>query len=416
MRAPIRRKKDDVVIALDVRGDRLSAARKARQERAANPPPLDVAVATERLAKLLLLLALTNQDRRLGRPTEKTPGAIRDQICRQRTNMVRSGPEGAELATATTLALAGQGGRAMRTASNFRVGAREYAERVAILLSVFIVGGMRIPKALVRAGSSAMNQAVADMLRDIMVGLDPMVGAGVTKSRKLEDGSKLTHTVPTFDTLAPLVLKFEAQATKDTIAAQVLEREGREEERERERHRLQAAWSRPALPPTTTTTQDEDVSDPGALSLPSGGVAGEEHGSPTEARTLGSVKASVGEDDLSLTPDAKPSPRGAWAREQPVAAEDEGLDPEDPEPVQHADDVQAWDPERLRMVPASWIREGRRPPGARDGQMMVQRRQDEVRDLAAWELRVQTWVRDHAAWEQRRAARRGQREWRRGSR
>jgi hypothetical protein len=362
---------------------------------------------------LIVAQAIAKADRRAGRPPEVSARGLKDRIIRLRRKLVTSGPEGAELCAAVTQALTGGGGRILRMAERSHVSMRGYVERAGTLLAAFVIGeGMRTPLALVRAGSAAMNQSMADLLRDLAVGLDPMVGMAVTKSRKLDDGSHLQHTVPTFDTLSGWVLKYESQATKDTLAARDLEMSARAEARQRELLERQRAWSRPtpALPTTTTTPtiidQDQDV--PGGDLISSLPV--DEHGANPEA-DLPLSTASGFADDVSATPSVKPSPRAPWEQESPTTPEtdDDGLDPEDVRPELHPDDVQAWDVERGRMVPFAWVRDGRRPPAARDGTLIVQRREQEKRDLLEWEMRIRQWSNALHAWEQRRSIRKAQR-------
>lgn len=372
------------MVALDPRGGLAGASRQAPRGLAAVRPPIDLPSSVERLATLLVALAIAKADKHAGRPSEKTPKAIKDQIMRLRKSMVAASPEAAELAGAVTLALSGQGGRILRTAEQAHVDARSYAMRSGALFATFVLNGMRIPMALVRAGSSAMNEALADLLRDHLVRIDPTVGIAVTRTRDI-DGSKVRSTVPTFDALLKLYNLVSTAARQDAIAALHLEKEGREEERQqaharRMRRVLEATKTptpRPALEQGNTTSTPalaelvkDDAERNGCRS-----VVGE-HGAPADH----SRNQSAGADDLRDVSTPERSPGATSTDREPSA--DAPEEPSDAALKAFIND-QVWDKDRKRMVPA---RIHARPiPNAAAGADWKQRQDDEAEELRRWE-------------------------------
>lgn len=377
MRSPIRSKNGQPEVALDTRGGLTKRAPKARQERAASRAPIDLRSSAERLATLILAQPIAKADVKAGRTPENSPRAFKDQGIRLRRNMVTSGPAGAELASAVTLAVTGQGGRILRTAERAHLDARPYLQRVGVYLATFVLNGMRVPAALVRAGSSAINEALADMILDHLVALDPTV-IGATKSRVI-DGARVTNTLPTFDAMMKLYLALRTQAGKDAALAIHLEGWGREQEREQSRRWDEQRWqaARAARAELVNTHDDEraelvhededqDVTGGGPDLLPSAGDG--EHG----PRTGATLSHSPVRGDDSEEHEEPKSPHNATSRE-------DGASPSELPALEPG----AYCTKRKRMVPASLA--GKSPPSAASGADWPERLKAENERIAIWE-------------------------------
>lgn len=314
MRAPVRLKKGGVVVAVDTRGGLAEATSQPRREPAGSHVPIDLPSSVERLGTLTMKEAIAKADVKAGRKPEKTPKAFREQGARLRKNMMSAGPVGAGLVRSVNLALVGQARRFLRTAERAHLDARPYVERLGAYLAVFILDGVCTPAALVRAGSSAISDALADMILDHLVAQDPTVGIGATRSRVI-DGARVANALPTFDALMKLYTALRTLAGKEASLAVYFNEKGREAERERERMALRAAWAapRPALvqpaeqPPDTHDARAQDVAVAGTSPLrdPPGS---EEHGAePAPYRHGGAGSA----DDLVEEEEEKPL-EAAW--------------------------------------------------------------------------------------------------------
>lgn len=383
MRHPVRSKEGVITVAVDTRGGLASGAPWTSQGLVSRRAPVDLPSSVERLAVLLVSLAIAKADKRAGRTPVKTPKAIKDQIMRLRRSMLALGPEGAELAMAVTHALAGQGGRFLRTAERASTDLRPYIERAATFLASFVLNGMRVPAALVRAGSSAMNEAVADMLRDQLVALDPTAAISATKSRTI-DGARVTNVLPTFDAVWKMYQAASTQAGKDAALAIHLEGWGREQEREQERRWTEQRWqlARTARPtndertpeahertPEAQLVDDDDQNDGGDSGHDSPPASGE-HG----ARTGGDSTLStppVRADDSEADDDTE-APHNATSRDGEAS----------PELTVLALEPGAFCAKRGRMVPASLA--GTPVPSAASGAGWPERLKAENERITEW--------------------------------
>lgn len=374
MRHPVRRKKGAVVVAVDARGGLVGGAPRTSRALAGARAPLDLRAAVERLATVIVARAIAKADAKAGRAPTKTPKAYRDQEMRLRRSMVASGPGGAELASAVTLALAGQGGRILRTAERAHLDARPYLERVGVYLAAFVMSGMHVPAALVRAGNSATSEALADMVLDHVVAQDPTVGIGATKSRVI-DGARVTNTLSSFDGLMKMSIALRTLAGKEASLAAFFEGWGTDKEHEQLRRWEEQRWAmqRAARSEANEAFEaelvhedgDSDVSGGGPDLLPSAEIG--DHG-PTREETP--ATASLVGDDSEEHDDAKASP-GSTSRE-------DGASPSAP-----ADEEPTWCPVRKRLVPKPIA--GTPEPS---GPGYAERRQSERKEIDAWETRM----------------------------
>lgn len=190
----VRKKNDRTVCATAARAPR---AGRALATRPAAPSSFPIANVCENLADDLVALALARGDREAGRTPEETIRAIEARVTRARASLLSNGTRGLELNQRITYALASGQGRVLQTAERACVSARPYARRAARYLVALVVGGMSEPLALVRAGSYALNQALADMLLDLAFAADPKAGISASQTSTLKDGSKRTASFAT---------------------------------------------------------------------------------------------------------------------------------------------------------------------------------------------------------------------------